>query len=77
MEPQDSPTIPNNEELEYITNNYASWHINFYLQMGFSVDRSIRRGMEEYIEELMEELIHLKGGIQEPKNQEIQSKPGR
>ncbi len=53
-------TVPNSQELEYINNSFASWHINFYLDNGFSVDRSIRRGMEEYIEQLMEELIHLK-----------------
>ncbi len=57
------------EEQEYIENSFAEWHINFYLDNGFSVDRSIRRGMEEYIEELMEELIHLKENHKTHENQ--------
>jgi len=61
------------EEQEYILNSFASWHINFYLDQGFSVDRSIRRGMEEYIEELMEELIHLK---ENPNTHDTQTQKG-
>ncbi len=54
--------MPNKEELDYIENSYASTLIKFFLDQGFDVDRSIRRGMEEFIEELLDEIIRLEGG---------------
>lgn len=40
------------EEKDYVDNSISSWYIKVYLNEGFSLQRSIIRGMEEHIEEL-------------------------
>jgi len=58
------------EEQQYITNSFAEWHINGYLEQGdYTVEESIIRGMEDYIDELMEELVNLKENPNTHENQ--------
>lgn len=50
--------LENNEVCDYISQSPARDHIMFYLRQGFSIDKSIRRGLEEHLEELMDMLAH-------------------
>jgi len=40
--------------VQYIKNSSAAYHIEFYINQGFEVNKAIRRGWEEAYEELLE-----------------------
>jgi len=42
--------------IEYVKNSPARFHIVAYLSEDGSLDRAIRRGLEEYSEELLEQI---------------------
>ena len=48
--------------VQYIKNSAAAYHIEFYINQGFEVNKAIRRGWEEAYEELLEHSLREGGG---------------
>ena len=48
--------------VQYIKNSAAAYHIEFYINQGFEVNKAIRRGWEEAYEELLEHTLGEGGG---------------